>query len=68
MFHAVGLNAMAATETRRDCFEKSTRLSRELAMAEVVKIVEVVEVVGLLMGRGPAARGGFLFRAIPVIG
>lgn len=28
MFHAVGLNAMAANEIHRDCFEKSTAESK----------------------------------------
>ena len=32
MFHAVGLNAMAATEMRRDDLEKSTSVDGELDM------------------------------------
>lgn len=42
MFHAVGLNAMNAADTSRDRLEKSTSVDSELAMFEVVKVVEVV--------------------------
>ena len=45
MFHAVGLNAMAATEISKDCLEKSMRVDSELVMVGVVKVVVNVEVV-----------------------
>ena len=45
MFHAVGLNAMAATEISKDCLEKSMRVDSELVMVGVVRVVENVEEV-----------------------
>ena len=44
MFHAVGLNAMAATEMSKDCLEKSMRVDSDLVMVGVVKVVVNVEV------------------------
>ena len=44
MFHAVGLNAMAATEISNDCLLKSMRVDSDLVMVGVVKVVVNVEV------------------------
>ncbi len=46
MFHAVGLNAIDATERSKEDLEKSTSVDNELAMAGVFGIVvKVVNVV-----------------------